>query len=160
MKRITTTILILVLTVLCIPEANAKVVKLSGVVKEVIDGDTFILKTEKGDVRVGLAGIDAPELKQAYGQKAKTYLRRKIQGQQVQVILSAKDNKGRYLGAVWYRQDSVNEMMVADGQAWFNRRHIKSTTLLKAEQKARKDKKGLWITRTPQEPWIWRQANR
>jgi endonuclease YncB( thermonuclease family) len=49
----------------------------------VIDGDTIVI----GDARIRLAGIDAPELDQPYGKKAKWALVKLCKDQQVRAVL-------------------------------------------------------------------------
>ena len=47
--------------------------QISGQVTYVVDGDTFQLSTQNiGDIRIRIAEIDAPELQQPYGKKAKS----------------------------------------------------------------------------------------
>lgn len=54
---------------------------LSGRVVKIADGDTFtLLVNNREQVKVRLDGIDAPEKKQAYGNKAKQYLSSMIWG--------------------------------------------------------------------------------
>ncbi|MCR2123121.1 hypothetical protein CUPS3785_08570 [Campylobacter upsaliensis] len=57
--------------------------ELTGKVSRVIDGDTIELLAKENPynhiakLKIRLYGIDAPELKQAYGKEAKEYFRRK-----------------------------------------------------------------------------------
>ncbi|MFZ4792325.1 MAG: thermonuclease family protein [Candidatus Competibacteraceae bacterium] len=59
-------------------------------------------------VKVRLAGIDAPKLKQPYGQQAKQALSALIFGQEVKVDGSGPDKYGRTLGTVWVGTVNVN----------------------------------------------------
>jgi len=52
-------------------------------------------------VKVRLAGIDAPELDQAYGQKAKRALSALAFGKKARAESPAPDKYGRTLGTVW-----------------------------------------------------------
>ncbi len=68
-----------------------------------------------------LAGIDAPELKQPYGQQAKQALSALAFGQEVKVDGSGPDKYGRTLGTVWVGTVNVNAEWVKQGAAWVYR---------------------------------------
>ena len=59
----------------------------------VIDGDTIKIR----DTRIRLAGIDAPELDQAWGEKAKWALFSLCKCQEVTAIVHARDPHGRLI---------------------------------------------------------------
>lgn len=81
-----------------------------GFALRVIDGDTFELDVDSvsrgnqydyNDVeKVRIRGIDAPELNTNAGQAAKARLQHEIQGQRVEVDVSARDKYGRLIGDV------------------------------------------------------------
>lgn len=81
-----------------------------GYALRVIDGDTFELDVDSvsqgnrynyNDVeKVRIRGIDAPELNTSAGRAAKARLQTKIQGQRVEVDVSARDVYGRLIGDV------------------------------------------------------------
>lgn len=58
---------------------------ISGEVIDVADGDTLVLKAGSKKIRVRMYGIDAPELKQRYGEISKKYLEDKILYKKVDV---------------------------------------------------------------------------
>lgn len=74
-----------------------------GRVVGVSDGDTITVleDLDKGRFRVRLAGIDAPEKGQAFGQKAKQYLSGLIFGKAVSVRFTTVDRYGRIVGRVY-----------------------------------------------------------
>jgi len=94
----------------------------TGKVVGISDGDTItVLRNDVGGVarmKVRLAGIDAPESKQAHGSKAKLALSRKIHGKTVRVVHSKRDRYGRILGDVYLSGEWINLAMVSSGYAW------------------------------------------
>ena len=75
--------------------------ELEGQVVGVLDGDTIdVLTTTKTQVRVRLAGIDAPEKRQAFGNVSKKELSDLVFGKQVTVEWRKKDRYGRTVGKV------------------------------------------------------------
>ncbi|EHH5267192.1 thermonuclease family protein, partial [Escherichia coli] len=71
---------------------EAKVVK-------IIDGDTITaLDGQNTSIKIRMYGIDAPESKQAFGQKAKQALSSAIAAQNITVIDHGPDIYGRMLG--------------------------------------------------------------
>jgi endonuclease YncB( thermonuclease family) len=74
---------------------------LSGQVVSVSDGDTItLLDTNKTQHKIRLAGIDAPEKAQAFGQASKKSLSDLIFHKQVNVYWEKKDRYQRVLGKV------------------------------------------------------------
>ena len=53
-------------------------VAISGKVIRVSDGDTLLLQSGSQRIKVRMYGIDAPELKQSYGEDSKSYLESNI----------------------------------------------------------------------------------
>jgi endonuclease YncB( thermonuclease family) len=91
--------LILSAAALCLPyTASAEV--LGGRVTSVADGDTLIVQTEKGQQRVEIAGIDAPEMSQPFGKQARDRLAKLVTGKKVTVLWTKKDDNGSVVGRV------------------------------------------------------------
>ena len=67
----------------------------TGKVIAVADGDTITVLHVSGNaktpVKIRLAGIDTPEKKQDYGQKAKAAISAKVFGKTVRVVYTEKD---------------------------------------------------------------------
>jgi len=76
-------------------------------VVDVIDGDTF---TVVGDT-IRLAGVDAPELDQPNGVRAKRRLRDLIEDKTVEYRERARDVYGRIVAQVWVGHVDVNATM-------------------------------------------------
>ena len=82
-----------------ISTANAE--KIDALVIKVADGDTItILDEQKKTHKVRLQGIDAPEKKQAYGEKSKQNLSLLIYNKKVEIEFSKYDKYGRIIGKV------------------------------------------------------------
>ena len=130
-----------------------------GKVVSVSDGDTITVldDMDKGRFRIRLDKIDAPEKKQAFGNKAKQYLSTLIYGKQVKIRFKKIDNYGRILGIVYLDGKEINLQMVQDGLAWHYRHYDNTESYITAEQIARANKKGLWIEKDPINPYIFRK---
>lgn len=82
------------------------------IVTEVVDGDTFQLKSGQ---RVRLMGVDAPEYDRCGGQEAKQTLTKLIAGKQVKLTEETTEAYGRTLALVWVGSSLVNEKILAEG---------------------------------------------
>lgn len=135
---------------------------ISGKVVKIADGDTFTLLVNNHDqVKVRLDGIDAPEKKQAFGNKAKQYLSSMIWGTPVTVKVLKKDRYGRSIGKVsTSRFKDVNLEMIKAGYAWHYKEYNDDKTYASAEVSARKNKKGLWQDKNPVKPQDFRKIKR
>ncbi len=162
--------------------ANAEILQCQ--VQDVIDGDTFIcLDAQQQQVTILLANVDAPELKQAYGQEAKQALSEWIKGKNINFLpVNSElfctrepnmDAKGRIcadIGLEGYLTErenssperSVNYQMIEQGNAWLapSPIHLLGMTIYhKAEQDAQEAKRGLWADTDPVAPWVWPERN-
>ncbi|MFW3412331.1 thermonuclease family protein [Aliarcobacter butzleri] len=125
---------------------------------KVSDGDTItILTNEKVQYKIRLNDIDAPEKKQAFGNKSKDNLAKYIAGKTVKVEYKTKDKYKRILGTIYYNNIDINLKQVKDGFAWVYKKYSKNQDYYEAEQIARESKKGLWIDKNPIAPWEFRK---
>jgi endonuclease YncB( thermonuclease family) len=125
---------------------------IEGRVVGVHDGDTLtVLDAEKVQHKIRLSAIDAPEEKQAFGERAKQTLSRLAFGEKVRVEVHGKDKYGRALGDVYAGGKRVNLAMVEEGMAWAYK-GTKDAALLAAEGDARQEKRGLWLDKAPVAP--------
>ncbi len=75
---------------------------LTGKVVKITDGDTrYVLDANYKEHKIRLAGIYAPERKQAYGLASRKHLASIVVGQQVTVEYLKRDRYGRIVGKVW-----------------------------------------------------------
>lgn len=130
---------------------------LKGEVDKIISGDTIIVDTRKGDVKVRLYGIDAPENNQKYGNESRQLLKNLIDDQDVKVRIIDTDYAGTVIGKVYYRGEYINETMLENGAAWYDSSNADDKRLERAERQAQKRGAGLWRYRNPVPPWVFRQ---
>ena len=121
------------------------------------DGDSItVLSVEKKQIKIRLEGIDAPELKQAFGSRAKEHLSSLIMGKDVTLIVKGEDLYKRTLSKILLDSQDVNLTMISDGFAWNYAKYSKDKKFAEAEVEARTKKKGLWIDQNPVAPWDYR----
>jgi endonuclease YncB( thermonuclease family) len=133
---------------------------IEGRVVGVHDGDSLtVMDGEKVQHKVRLYGIDAPEEKQAFGDRAKQALSRLAFGEKVRVEVHGRDRYGRALGDVYAGGKRVNLAMVEEGMAWAYK-DTKDAALLAAEGDARREKRGLWRDNEPEPPWTFRKEQK
>ena len=133
---------------------------LQGEVIAVSDGDTVKILVEKIVIVVRLAGIDAPENRQPFGQQSKSALSSLVFGKHIRVVTSGKDRYGRTLGTLYDGETNVNAEMVRIGFAWHYRRFSSDIELASLECEARTNSRGLWADPRPVEPWEFRNRTR
>jgi len=136
---------------------------LHGKVVGIADGDTLtLLLPDHTQKRVRLAGIDAPESKQPYGQKSRQALAEMVFGKDVAVRVVDTDRYGRWVADVYAGAGHVNAEMVRGGYAWVYREFARDPKLFAAEEEARSARRGIWglpgAERMP--PWEWRKLKR
>lgn len=135
---------------------------LEGKVVGVQDGDTLtILDPTKRQHRIRLAEIDAPESKQAFGQRAKQALSKLCFGKHAEVRNTSADRYQRVVGTVYCDGSNANSELVRQGMAWVYVQYAsKASPLFALEKTAQTNNVGLWADRHAIPPWEWRRAGR
>lgn len=134
---------------------------ITGQVTAVKDGDTIVVLKNKTTYTIRLDGIDCPEKKQAFGQKAKQFVSGRVFGKIVRVDYTQKDRYQRYLGTVYYGKGKcLNQELLKAGLAWHYKQYNKDRHLANLEQAARSKRLGLWQDKRPIPPWDFRRINR
>ena len=154
---------ILLITTISSTNAQETAEIYKGHVVSVADGDTVtILLTDKTELKIRLAEIDAPEKAQPYGMKSKQALSDLIFDRDVIVIKEVIDKYGRTVGRIYHGAVDVNGEMVRRGAAWAYLKYLTDQSILDAEQQAKAKKLGLWALQADQRtpPWEWRKARR
>ncbi len=156
--------LLVVLAVLC---GHAYADTLLGLVVGVADGDTItVLDAERQQHKIRLAGIDAPEKKQPYGQKSKASLSSMVFGKSVTVEWTKRDRYQRIIGVVLVNGVDSNLEQVKAGMAWWYRQYAKEQTAPQraayevAENQAKAGRVGLWVDANPVAPWEFRHRKK
>lgn len=154
--------------VLCLalaPFANAETI--AGRVVGVADGDTItVLDEDKVQHKIRLAGIDAPEKKQAFGNQSKQSLSELVFGKTVVVETNKRDKYGRQVGKIVLDGQDINLVQVESGLAWFYRQYQREQSAIDrglyeaAEYDAKIAKRGLWSDSNPIPPWEFRHGSR
>ena len=151
----------LLLTLLFAFACNAETI--TGNVVGVADGDTItVLDADKVQHKIRLAGIDAPEKKQEFGNRSKESLSDLVFDKTVNVETEKRDRYGREIGKVLVNGQDVNLVQVERGMAWFYRQYQREQSpndrrlYEAAEDAARADKRGLWRDAEPLPPWEFR----
>ncbi len=129
----------------------------TGRVVGVSDGDTItVLHNGKGE-RIRLHGIDCPEKRQAFGNRAKQFTSNLVFAKTVTVQGVDLDRYGRTVGMVLLPDGrSLNHELVSAGLAWMYRRYSNDQRLSDLEEEARVARRGLWADPHAVPPWEWR----
>ena len=140
---------------------------ISGRVVGVSDGDTItVLDTSKVQHKIRLAGIDAPEKAQPFGQVSKEHLSGLVFGKQVTVETDKTDKYGRNVGKVLVNGTDANLAQIKAGFAWHYKEYVKEQSTAdresyaRAETTARSSTLGLWRDAKPMPPWEWRHGGK
>ena len=111
-----------------------------------------------------LAEIDAPESRQAFGQRSKRHLSDLCFKADATIRPTATDRYGRTVARVECHGKDANLEQVKAGLAWAYTRYQTDAAFPEAEQAARVARVGLWSTQgtaaPPMAPWEFRQSNR
>ena len=154
MKKVTILLTLLVIALSSYSQITGKVVKVS-------DGDTFtLLDANNKQHRVRLDGIDCPENKQDYGEKARQFTASLIAGKNITVDNSNMDRYGRILAFVIVDGKNVNEELLKNGLAWHYKQYNKSSRLAQLEDEARKKKINIWSVPNAVAPWDFRNGKK
>jgi endonuclease YncB( thermonuclease family) len=124
---------------------------------------------------VRVAGIDAPEKGQPFGQRAKEAMSGLVYGKLARLECYKTDRYGRSVCNVWVAPASAPDRpqtldaglaMVTQGMAWWYRAYAREQTpearkqYERAEAEANARRVGLWSEREPVPPWEWRKLKR
>jgi endonuclease YncB( thermonuclease family) len=146
----------------------------SGRVVAVADGDTVtILDIQRTQHRVRLAGIDAPEKGQPFGQRAKERMSDLVFDKEVRLEGDKRDRYGRTVAKVWVTPPDCPRCgqtldagltLLTVGLAWHYKKYQKEQTAEDRERysfaqyEAKAKRAGLWADPEPIPPWEWRRA--
>lgn len=140
---------------------------LSGRVVAVADGDTVTVQDASlQSHKIRLAGIDAPERTQAYGQVSRRSLRDLLLGREVRVDYDKADRYERLVGKIELQGRDVNLEQVRRGLAWHYKKYAQEQSPQDrelydaAEAQARAERVGLWRHPQAQPPWDYRKHSR
>lgn len=140
---------------------------LRGRVVAVADGDTItVLDAAHIQHRIRLAGIDAPELSQAFGRVAKANLSRLVFQREVEVHVTKTDRYNRLVGKVIVDGRDVCLEQLRAGLAWFYTDYqfelspADRAAYSAAGREASAARRGLWADPSRIPPWQVRRNAR
>ena len=119
----------------------------SGKVVSVTDGDTIKVLHDGKEEVIRLYGVDSPEKKQSFGQKARDFTTSLVAGKTVEVEPRNTDRYKRTVAVVSVDGQNVNELTVRNGYAWVYRKYCKESFCLswkEKERSAKESKIGMW----------------
>lgn len=150
---------ILILFLLMLFNGSANSQEFTAKVIAVLDGDTVLVKRTSGLVKIRMAGIDAPEKAQTFGETSKRSLAEMVLGKQVKITSQAKDQYGRMVAAIEVNGLDINAEQLRRGMAWENSHFHRDKKLLTLQEEARQAPRGLWAQGNPTPPWEWRKQH-
>ena len=131
------------------------------------DGDTLRIRHSGKTTTVRLGCLDAPESTQApWGQQSANRLKQLLPaGQAVQMREIERDRYGRTVAELFLGNQSVNLMMVKEGQAVVYRDYLSGCAdtqdqYLAAEAQAKAQRLGFWNQDNLVMPWDYRRGKR
>ncbi len=138
-----------------------------GKVIGIADGDTAtVLDDTNIQHKIRFLGIDAPEKKQAFGQKSKQNLSGLIFGKTVTFQVLKRDKYNREVAKILLDGKDINLQQIKDGFAWHYKDYQREQTAddqklyAVAEEEARQTKRGLWFDAQPQKPSDFRKEEK
>ncbi len=159
---------------LCLAATLAVAAELHGTIVGVADGDTVtVLDRARTQHKVRLAGIDAPERHQPFGERARQHLSTRVSGKDVVVVWRKRDRYGRIVGTVLApdcdrnacaRSLDVGLELIGAGLAWHYKQYQheqdpdERQRYADAEEAARRSHAGLWRDANPVAPWNFRRG--
>ena len=131
------------------------------------DGDSItLLTTENIQIKIRIAFLDAPELSQPFGYRAKQAMSDLVFGKDIAVYPHTIDRYGRTVAVVYVDGNDAGLELLRQGLAWTYTRYLPEASAdiqvsyRQAESEARSQQRGLWIDPNPLEPWLFRRAAR
>lgn len=131
----------------------------------IADGDTLTARCgEPGayeQVKVRIAGIDAPEKSQPFGQVSRQSLADQCHMETATIKPTTRDRYGRTVADVQCKGQDVGQVQVSSGLAWvFDKYSAGYEQLYPQQATAKAAQRGLWAEPNPVAPWDWRQQRR
>ncbi|MES2978024.1 MAG: thermonuclease family protein [Pseudomonadota bacterium] len=132
---------------------------LLGKVVAVLDGDTITVLHDRQETRVRIVGIDAPEKRQAFGQRSKQSMSDCAFGKEIEIEWKKLDRYGRTVGKVLSGDVDCGLRQIELGMAWHYKAYAKDQAradreaYATVEDEAKADRRGLWSDANPTPPW-------
>lgn len=117
---------------------TAPAVSFIATVDHISDGDSF----RAGVFEVRLAGVNAPEQDECFGDESRDWLATEIEGEQIQFEIVGVDQFDRSLADVFHENRLINLELVKSGHALAL--SMSAPQILAGEQEARTNERGMW----------------
>jgi endonuclease YncB( thermonuclease family) len=132
------------------------------------DGDSCtLLRSGNVQIKIRIAFLDAPELGQPFGYRAKQAMSQLVFDKEIAVYPHAIDRYGRTVGVVYVDGIDAGLELLRQGLAWTYTRYLPNASAdiqasyRQAETEAREQRRGLWSdSQTPVPPWEYRHATK
>ena len=161
-----TGLVILGLTTFLYSSKNFNVVNKNIKINKVIDGDTItVLDKNSQEYNIRLACIDAPELNQKEGIKAKeeiVNLLEEFDNPNITLNIIATDRYNRLITEVYINELNLNQHLVSVGLAVIYPQYFNCTdkdSYLYHQKLAKDNELNLWSNPDFVMPWLWRRNN-
>lgn len=139
--------------------------------ERVIDGDTVEVEYGNKLLKLRLAYIDAPEIKQLafdkapIGVESKDFLEALALGKKIKIKVIQKDRYGRYLAQIFSSGIDLNLLMVEKGHAMIYRYYDfdsvkQKIRYMSAEMVAKRTRSGMWATFGFHDPYAHRRLKK
>lgn len=133
----------------------------TGQVVSVQDGDTLTALVGRTQFKIRLAEIDAPELRQAFGQRSRDSLAALCFHKQARLEPVDRDRYGRTVARVECDGVDANREQVRRGMAWVYLKYSSpSSALHSVQSEAQSARSGLWSEPGAVPPWDWRKSTK
>jgi micrococcal nuclease len=129
--------------------------RLTGVVIGIPDGDTLAVRIDEKVLNIHLKQVDAPEVGQPYGTRARESLAELCDAKTVTLDELGIDAERRIIGEAECAGVDAAEEQVRRGMAWALDRRSPPSPLQALQAKARAEHRGLWSEAAPVPPWEW-----
>lgn len=114
----------------------------------------------KDEVKIRVYGVDCPESRQPFGQRAKQFTSAMVYGKHVKVIAKNADKYGRTVAMISVDGQCLSQSLVENGYAWVYTRYCAEPERGQwevLETAAREEGRGLWAMADALPPWEWRR---
>lgn len=132
----------------------------TGQVVAIADGDTLTVLADRTQYKIRLAEIDAPERRQAFGERSRQSLAALCFQAEAVVAVTTRDRYGRSIARVACNGTDASLHQVRAGMAWAYTQYLTDPAIAQAEQAAREARAGLWADADPVPPWLFRKGAR
>jgi micrococcal nuclease len=127
----------------------------AGRIVRVIEGDALLFETGDSTFEVHMYGIDAPDKGQVFSEETIEYMELYL-WHEAEINLKKNINQEGISVILFIDGKNINNDLVKNGYAWYDKLHAVDAELAYSEMYARNKKNGLWMNDDPTPPWEFR----